>query len=219
MAPTSRQSHHHGNLREVLLEAALTHVRRDGAASFSLRDATSAAGVTSGAAYRHFATRAQLLDHVVVRGFVELSTSMNHAVRTVSDTTINTTKAADKLLRTGHAYVDFAKREPHLFALMFGPDGATGRHRARTSDLGAPSASDQVRAALRETGASDDTTFLLAWGLAHGLAGLAAAGIATDAAVEASLAAFADSLANAAFQQPARHAKQSPVVGPLRPGP
>lgn len=190
MTTRARSTHHHGNLRAVLVQAAFEHVRNDGAASFSLRDATSSAGVTAGAAYRHFASRADLLAEVVVLGFAELSTSMRtHATTRPPD------NDRGRLLATGEAYVDFARREPHLFTLMFGPDGATGRALAEHTDLGAPSASQQLRAALHEIAADNDSTFLHAWGLAHGLAGLAAAGITTPDEIHDALTAFTTTVA------------------------
>ena len=49
------------DLRSALVALAMDHVRRDGAESFSLREAARDAGVTSGAAYKHFADKDQLL--------------------------------------------------------------------------------------------------------------------------------------------------------------
>lgn len=186
MSAPGRSTHHHGNLREVLIRGAVEHVRQHGADTFSLRDATSSAGVTSGAAYRHFASRADLLSEVVVLGFAELSTSMARLASGDTD--------GGRVLATGLAYVDFARSEPHLFALMFGPDGASGRATAANDDLGAPSASHQLQAALAAIGYDDESTYLRAWGLAHGLAGLAAAGIVGPAEVDAALKGFVTTL-------------------------
>lgn len=152
MTTSRRRPHHHGNLRAVLIGAALEHVRHHGAASFSLRDATSAAGVTSAAAYRHFASRAHLLAEVVVLGFAELSASMlSHASRHPDGAPLPV---------TGEACIDFARREPHLFALMFGPDGATARRMAAVADIGAPSAARQLRAERQHIGSDREATFL-----------------------------------------------------------
>lgn len=187
-----RSRHHHGNLRAVLVQAAFEHVRDQGASSFSLRDATSRAGVTSGAAYRHFSSRADLLTEVVVLGFAELATEMlRHPPSPAGD---HRGRAIGRVLATGEAYVDFARREPHLFALMFGPDGATGRALSEDSDAGVPSASQQLREALHEVGDVAESTFLHAWGLAHGLAGLAAAGITDADTVHDALVNFTTSL-------------------------
>ena len=192
-----RKRHHHGDLRAALIEAAIAHVRENGAATFSLRDATSGAGVTSGAAYRHFRSRDAVLDEVVVYGFALLSRAMHGATEPTRVDAVATTEggSVDRLIATGLAYIRFAREEPHLFALMFSPEGANGRARSFETDFGVPNASDQLRHALTDLGATDETTYLRAWGLAHGLAALAAAGIGgSDADHAAAVQAFARTL-------------------------
>ncbi|MEM9794962.1 MAG: TetR/AcrR family transcriptional regulator [Pseudomonadota bacterium] len=164
-----RKRHHHGDLRAALIAAAVAHVRAHGASTFSLRDATSGAGVTSGAAYRHFRSKDEVLDAVVVHGFRMLSQKMADGARGTS--------GPSKLAATGRSYVRFANEEPHLFALMFSPDGESGRAQALQTDFGIPNASDQLADALAAAGGSGESLFLEAWGLAHGLAALAAAGL------------------------------------------
>ncbi|MEL6750501.1 MAG: TetR/AcrR family transcriptional regulator [Pseudomonadota bacterium] len=165
---TARKPHHHGDLRAALVQAAFDHVRKDGAATFSLRHASSGAGVTSGAAYRHFASRIEVLNEVAVVGFELLSRQMH--------TSSANTDGAEHLIATGCAYLEFARQEPHLFALMFGPEGGEGRNKAFSVDFGVPNASDQLRQALTAIGRDTEADFLHGWGLAHGLAALAAAG-------------------------------------------
>ena len=181
--------HHHGNLRVVLIQAAYDHVREHGVDSFSLRDATREAGVTSAAAYRHFARRADLLTEVVTRGFRELSAQMRDRVAETAAQGEPAGRGVRRVLAAGEAYVEFARSEPHLFSLMFGPHGAAGREAAGAAD-DLPSASLQLREALSEAGAVGEPAFLHAWGLAHGLAGLAAAGIADPRQVQEALEHF-----------------------------
>jgi AcrR family transcriptional regulator len=54
MKPTRRESYHHGDLRNALLQAALELVRQKRSTHFSLRDLAERVGVTQPAIYRHF---------------------------------------------------------------------------------------------------------------------------------------------------------------------
>lgn len=167
-----RKSHHHGDLRAALLKAATEHVRKEGAASFSLRHASAGAGVTPGAAYRHFTSRSDVLDAVVVEGFGMMARLMSERGDGL--------RASDCLRAKGLAYIEFARAEPQLFALMFDPEGARGRARALESDFGVPNPSDQLRRALHFAGVQSTTAYDQAWGLAHGLASLVIAGATID---------------------------------------
>ena len=58
------RSYHHGNLKEVLLEAARKLIEEHGAFGFSLTEAARLAGVSPAAPYRHFRDRDALLAEV-----------------------------------------------------------------------------------------------------------------------------------------------------------
>src|SRR3989475_12236049 len=60
----SRESYHHGDLRQALVEAGLALAREGGPQAIVLREATRRAGVAPNAAYRHFANRQALFDAV-----------------------------------------------------------------------------------------------------------------------------------------------------------
>jgi AcrR family transcriptional regulator len=54
-------TYHHGNLRAALVDAALELVAEKGVAGLSVAEAARRTGVSTGAPYRHFASRAALL--------------------------------------------------------------------------------------------------------------------------------------------------------------
>ena len=64
-----KQGYHHGNLRQALVEAALTLITRNGPTGFTLSEAAKAADVTPAAVYRHFAGRDDLLAEVARQGY------------------------------------------------------------------------------------------------------------------------------------------------------
>ncbi len=67
-----RDSYHHGNLREALLEAALRLITERGLAGFAFAELARAAGVSPAAPYRHFRDRNALLAELARRGFEQL---------------------------------------------------------------------------------------------------------------------------------------------------
>src|SRR5580698_5992700 len=56
--------YHHGDLRRVLIDAALDLVEQGGAESVSVREAARRAGVSPGAPFRHFPSRTALMTAV-----------------------------------------------------------------------------------------------------------------------------------------------------------
>ncbi|MFZ1500903.1 MAG: helix-turn-helix domain-containing protein, partial [Giesbergeria sp.] len=59
--PAPRSTYRHGDLRRALLEAGIALARDGGPTAVVLREATRRAGVAPNAAYRHFASREDLL--------------------------------------------------------------------------------------------------------------------------------------------------------------
>jgi AcrR family transcriptional regulator len=115
---SSKSAYHHGDLREQLINAARQLIYDHGATQFKLCDACRLAGVSTAAPYRHFTDREELIDAVVTAGFNELSTSARKGAHAFSPGTY------EAITSIGTAYVEFARRQPNLFRLMF------GRHRS-----------------------------------------------------------------------------------------
>src|SRR6476619_8326067 len=120
---TRGQPYHHGNLRPVLVETAVELARTTGPDGVVLREVARRAGVSHNAAYRHFDDRAALLAEVSDRAMSDLERAMLTRIDAVT-LTDPTARATERLRETGRAYVDFALREPGLFAVAFGsPEG------------------------------------------------------------------------------------------------
>lgn len=164
---------HHGNLRQALLDAALAAPDIEG---LSLRQLASALGVTPAAAYRHFASREDLLMEVARIGFTRLESRFAEAFD-IAQPPLDNSEAQSRLRRLAHAYLRFADDEPPLWRLIFGAQGAA--YRASVSLLNRRNSYDYLPAALlglHRTGVvpnpPTERDALFAWSAVHGAASL-----------------------------------------------
>lgn len=116
-----RRSYHHGNLKEVLLEAARKLIEEHGAFGFSLAEAARLAGVSPAAPYRHFRDRDALLAEVARTGFERFAARLDAAWNNGIPTPLSAFEAL------GRAYLAFAREEPASYAVMF-ESGAAAEH-------------------------------------------------------------------------------------------
>ena len=166
---------HHGNLRQALLDAALVEPDIEG---LSLRQLATGLGVTPAAAYRHFASREDLLLEVARIGFTRLGSRFAEAFD-IAQPPLDAAQAQARLQRLARAYLQFADDEPALWRLIFGPQGAA--YRALVDLLDRSSSYDYLPAALlglHRTGvvphAPTERDALFAWSAVHGAASLRA---------------------------------------------
>lgn len=151
--------YHHGDLRRVLLGAAVEVIGEQGPAAVTLRDLARRAGVSHAAPAHHFGDKAGLLTAVAVEGYELMGEALEAATGT------------GDFAEVGVAYVLFAARHPGHFSVMFRPD----LYRTVDSELVAARArtnavlSDGARARF---GTTDRIPALTAWSLVHGLATL-----------------------------------------------
>ncbi|MFP2961787.1 TetR/AcrR family transcriptional regulator [Myxococcus sp. 1LA] len=111
----ARDTYHVGNLGPRLLEVARRTLEEAGPLNLSIRAVAKEVGVSPTASYHHFATRKELLGHLAAQGFRELHDALN-ALGGASD------RGSDLLERACVVYVDFARRNPALYQVMFGPE-------------------------------------------------------------------------------------------------
>lgn len=118
MAPRGGPRHHHGDLREALVEAGLDLVRAGGVEALGLREVTRSVGVAPSAAYGHFADHGALLRAVADRAQQQLADAMELGMAAVGEPEPQV-RALLRLRAVGLAYIDFAESEPGLFQLAF----------------------------------------------------------------------------------------------------
>ncbi len=129
-----KQGYHHGNLRQALVDAALTLIAKNGPTGFSLSEAAKAADVTPAAVYRHFAGRDDLIAEVARQGYDIFAALMEYAYNDGKPTALAAFEA------TGRAYLAFARKYPGHYMAMFEsglslnahPDLAVVAQKART---------------------------------------------------------------------------------------
>ena len=113
-----RSHYHHGDLESALISTARKLVKQDGAEHLSLRQVSHEIGVSPSAAYHYFPDRNALLSGLGFSLFEELADYQEKEISKISG---NSARAARDRFRTlGRTYFHWAKKEPHLFNLMFG---------------------------------------------------------------------------------------------------
>jgi AcrR family transcriptional regulator len=155
------------------MEAALALVRSEGLSAVTLRRLSQQVGVSSGAPFRHVASRAALLARIATEGFHRLRAAL---IAAQAEAQRSGTAVLPAL---GVAYVHFALSEPAYFRIM------------QATELGDRSAFADLQAAADEAfnvlcaavrGAQQEGSFppgdpdflaLGPWAAAHGLAMLA----------------------------------------------
>ncbi|WP_119302253.1 TetR/AcrR family transcriptional regulator [Dongia deserti] len=115
----ARTTYRHGDLRRALLEAGIALARAGGPSAIVLREATRRAGVVPNAAYRHFASRQDLLEAVRSAALSELAKTMEAEIAKVRRGKSAGEAARAKLRAVGTGYLRFAFTETGLFRTAF----------------------------------------------------------------------------------------------------
>jgi len=176
-----------GAVRDGLVAAGLELARAGGPDAVVLREATRMVGVVPNAAYRHFASRDELLAAVCAAALRELADRMAAGVARVRGKRGDPAAARRRLHAIGTAYLDFARQEPGLFATAFAlpqqqaygaPDGGTGQERTPLGHLRAV-LDELADAGVLQRRRRDGIEYPV-WSVVHGLAVLTGQGPLRD---------------------------------------
>jgi AcrR family transcriptional regulator len=166
-------TYHHGDLRNALIDAAISAISDSGRADFSLSELARKLGVTPAAAYKHFVDKDELIAACARKGFDLLTAAFE--VAAPRDQKITSARTAmHRFEHIGAAYIEFGLREPALFGLMFGIDATSFRESASASGSASPSFSYLVNALndlhrfelIAKKASTQDLWF--AWSAIHG---------------------------------------------------
>ncbi len=115
----TRSTYRHGDLRQALLDAGVQLARSGGPAAGGLREATRQAGVVPNAAYRHYASRHELLQAVRSAALASLAVAIEAELAAVRPSRSPAVRARAGLRAVGTGYLRFAQAEPGLFRTAF----------------------------------------------------------------------------------------------------
>ena len=186
-AAAERRRRPRGAVRDGLVAAVLELARTGGPDAVVLREATRMVGVVPNAAYRHFASRDELLAAVCREALRELADRMAAGVARVRGRHGDPAAALRRLHAVGTAYLQFAREEPGLFATAFAlptrhdygaPDDGTGRDRTPLGQL-RTALDELVDAGVLRRQRRDGIEYPV-WSAVHGLAVLAGQGPLRD---------------------------------------
>jgi AcrR family transcriptional regulator len=173
-----RDTYRHGDLRRALLDAGIDLARHGGPDVVVLREATRRAGVVPNAAYRHFASRHDLLQAVRASALSALAIAMEAELKRLRRGRNSQDDARAGLRAIGTAYLRFAQTEPGLFRTAFSvpgdPETAVDSAKAGRSGLDPFQLLSAALDRLVEAGVlppeSRPGAEYLAWSAVHGLA-------------------------------------------------
>lgn len=201
------------DLRERILDAAVTLIEAEGLAALSMREVARRAGVSHQAPYHHFTDRQAILAAIAEEGFKRLNAGLAWAAGKSG------LDAATRLAEAGRAYVEFAASNPAYFRVMFRPElvSLDNYPSARAESCRAFTALEAlVKDAVKDKviGPSlADGTVLVAWAFVQGLswlliegplANMAAEGLTADDQVKSALQAYKSLLAGRKKAKPGR---------------
>ncbi|MEM9495578.1 MAG: TetR/AcrR family transcriptional regulator [Pseudomonadota bacterium] len=166
-----RSTYHHGDLERSLLDAAETELETNGIERFSLRAVAKRVSVSPSAPTHHFGNTDGLLTALASRGYSKFIKMQDKRESRAGD------DPKAKLAASGLGYIDFAKKHPALFRLMFASE---------RTDKANPNLAKAANAAFEKLtkhieaiqGVDPHTNqiamadALAVWGIAHGLADL-----------------------------------------------
>lgn len=163
--------YHHGNLRQALLDAAETLLRREGVAGLTLRAAAAETGVSHAAPKNHFGDLRGLQSELAASGFRRLATQMRVALESAAT-------PDDAMDAIGRSYVAFAVANPGLFNLMYRGEMLDAERPALKSALADMATLLRGTVAARHAGETLASPAAIvggiaaAWSLVHGYATL-----------------------------------------------
>ena len=114
----SRETYHHGELKQEIIDNGLLLLNKEGFDGFSLRKVASMCGVSHTAPYKHFKDKEELINSIIG----EVSRKFYLALLEVTSLYPNDPKL--QIVEMGKAYVRFMVENPEYLKFMFLSDNA-----------------------------------------------------------------------------------------------
>jgi AcrR family transcriptional regulator len=107
-------NYHHGNLKEELLQQSVEIINTEGIEALTLSVLSKKLGTSRSAIYRHFSSKNDLMEHVILYVFEILENKISPVFNLVEKDSL------EKLYFMGKEYIQFAKEHPNLYRMLFG---------------------------------------------------------------------------------------------------
>ena len=161
-----RTSYHFGNLKEIILDEALTQLKKSDLKDLSFRLIAKKIGVAPSAPYNHFKSKDHLLQEIILKGKYTL----------IEKLIVNKKKSelpSQQLALIGKAYLNFAIEQKQLFNLLFSEKNKeliilTNEIVLQFQEIIVNKFKEGKRFRITESGAS-----ITAWSMVHGLSCIA----------------------------------------------
>ena len=108
----AKDTYHHGDLRQKIIDEALSWIEQENIVNLSLRGIARRLGVSHNAPYRHFPDKESLLVAIAEIGFIQLHRALEQASKRFED-------ARQNLETIGVAYVRYAIENQAYYRVMF----------------------------------------------------------------------------------------------------
>lgn len=109
-----KDSYHHGNLRQALIEAGIRMINEYGEEALSLRKVAAACGVSHAAPYAHFKDKESLLEAIKETVTLQFIHELEEAIAAAGDGA-----AEDAVHEMGKRYILFFRNHPDYFYFLF----------------------------------------------------------------------------------------------------
>jgi len=107
-----KNSYHHGNLRQALIDEGIKIINEYGEEALSLRKVAAACGVSHAAPYAHFADKECLLAAIKESVTEKFTRELEQAIE-------NCDSAESAILAMGKCYILFFRKNPDYFYFLF----------------------------------------------------------------------------------------------------
>ena len=163
-----KDHYHHGNLKNELIEEGIRIISEQGFDQLSLRNLSQRCGVSHNAIYRHFDSKAQMIDCCRAHVTETLTASLRQAILGLDPGEEGT------LYALGRAYIRFYREHPTYFSFLYRNSSAQIVFTMEKIPDNYPPYEvfrEVSMAMARKTGASEEealTQLLRYWSLIHG---------------------------------------------------
>ncbi|MCV6606987.1 MAG: TetR/AcrR family transcriptional regulator [Campylobacterales bacterium] len=190
-----KNTYHHGNLKEEFLKLSFDYIKENNIDNLTLKVLADATGTSRSAIYRHFKSKDDLIETMILQGFQIFDDTFENLL----DTNI---PLIDRFYTNSKKYIEFSKENPNLYRLLFGKKYAHIREEVISINDGNGNGFSKLKKAIEEGQKSgilskkdSQAQTIVIWSSLHGLASIVIDGfLDVDENIDTYLEAMFESL-------------------------